>query len=301
MKKQLFFLFAAAALFAGCSSDELVNDGGQQNEGTDTPSVEEITATSFSTTTAEGYGFSVGMLDDAATTRAEGDSKVVYFDMEIPLTNFMQDWKECYLKADDFNIRVNGDYLEPLSISNNVANYGSFKVSHIKNSDTEEANIIKVRAEGIEKMRAYKEGKSYDLTYEIYLWIDNRKLKNDGSGAYEELFTWQNKLDWIYKKASDLKDETSERGFDYTSKIKDTDRILWEKVGENKKDITTDSYGYSVRYNVYRGISGRLVGQDGKFSSTGIGDTPYIKISMSFNRVAPEIKTTVAGIYPKAE
>ena len=36
-----------------------------------------------------------------------------------------------------------------------------------------------------------------DYTFQVYIWIDNRQDANDGSGSSVELFTDDNKWEWI--------------------------------------------------------------------------------------------------------
>ena len=50
---------------------------------------------------------------------------------------------------------------------------------------------------------------------------------------------------------------------------------------------------------MYRGISGRPVGEDGKSDPDSLGDTPYIKVSVNVIRLADDEKTEVGASIPK--
>ena len=72
MKKQLLAMFAAAALFAGCSSDEMNNINGGENNGNGATGTVE-TATYFAVSTDEGIGIMASSASNAPETRGKLD------------------------------------------------------------------------------------------------------------------------------------------------------------------------------------------------------------------------------------
>ena len=100
------------------------------------------------------------------------------------------------------------------------------------------------------------------------------------------------KLDWIDKEAPI--DYETERGVDITDNC-----YVTEEYGLIGND---SGYGYAVRYNAYRGISGRPVDENGDFNTnTGIGDTPYIKVSIAVDQVGEDERSSVTPVYPTAD
>lgn len=292
MKKNLLFLFAASALFAACSSDELPNgntpgDGEQSTEVTDLP-------TSFTVTSEEGVGMRFSTSEDA-DTRATDEN--VSFKMQIGLDQTMyEQFSENYvLKADDFAIRINGDYVtfNESEVSDNSATYGVLSISRTTNSDL----TLTIEATGLNTDLQTGQAPTHvdNIAFEAYIWIQN-KAALSGSGSYGERFTYEQKLAWIGKTAP-ITYET-ERGVDITDNC-----VAEPTEGENKEIfglIGNDSgYGYAVRYNAYRGISGRPVNADGEFdTNTGIGDTPYIKVSIAVDQVGEDERSSVTPVYP---
>lgn len=182
------------------------------------------------------------------------------------------------LLADDFAIRVNGDYLD-IVVDGNTATLDNIKILHgddmvIKVTGLDETNIL--------------EGNDY--TYECYIWIDNTAPLNDGTGGYGPLFDDELKQEWANPSWDPYDDPTMDNydyyGVDMTSLIKGV----------------KSPAGYAVRYNVYRGISGRLeTDGDGIPVEGALGDTPYIKVSIHVQRDDDAAANSAVGIYPKIE
>lgn len=280
MKKQILFLFAASALFAACSSDDMpvTNGGGGDNGQT---VVEENLPSSVAVATAEGLGMSVGALDNAADTRAE--SNEVYFDIQPYTDQILAKWEEYVMKVDDFIIRKNGEYENVTPVKGENGATGSyFKM-------TRNEKLI-VRVEGLEKMI---HNPNYDDVYsfECYLWVENKKqMEENGTllDEYEELFSYQDKLDWIGGE-----ENLDNNGIDVT---------LRGVVGLHDKSDSEQrepEFGYNVSYNIFRGISGRSMDEDGNYDPDGLGDTPYIKVSVNVIRLADDEPTVVGASVPK--
>ena len=284
MKKHLLALFAASALFAACSSDEMPNNP-QENNGDNgqTTVIDENLPSSVAMTTEEGVGMSVGALDEAADTKASGNE--VYFDIQPYTDNILAQFEGYIMKADDFAIRVNGDplHVTPIKDENGVTKQ-SFKI-------TRDQDLI-VRVEGLETL-TYNPNYDDVYSFECWLWVENKKQKEENGfplDEYEELFSFEDKLNWIGGE-----ENLENSGVDVTLKA---------TVGLHDKSVTEPEegqpeFGYKVSYNVYRGISGRAVDEDGKFDKDGLGDTPYIKVSVNVIRLADDEKTEVGASIPK--
>ena len=136
---------------------------------------------------------------------------------------------------------------------------------------------------------------NYDDVYsfECWLWVENKKQKEENGvllDEYEELFSFEDKLNWIGGE-----ENLENSGVDVTLKA---------IVGLHDKSVTEPEegqpeFGYKVSYNVYRGISGRAVDEDGEFDNDGLGDTPYIKVSVNVIRLADDEKTEGGASIPK--
>lgn len=286
MKKHLLALFAASALFAACSSDEMPNNP-QENNGDNgqTTVIDENLPSSVAMTTEEGVGMSVGALDEAADTKASGNE--VYFDIQPYTDNILAQFEGYIMKADDFVIRVNGDplHVTPIKGENGVTKQ-KFKITR----DQE----LKVRVEGLESL-TYNPNYDDVYSFECWLWVENKKQKQKEENGvlldeYEELFSFEDKLNWIGGE-----ENLENSGVDVTLKA---------IIGLHDKSVTEPEegqpeFGYKVSYNVYRGISGRAVNEDGEFDKDGLGDTPYIKVSVNVIRLADDEKTEVGASIPK--
>ena len=279
--KKLFFLFAASALLVACSSDDQADlQGG--NPVTDPT---EATVSVATVDYENGVQIAVGDLDGSAT-RASEDENINpegHLNFCIDLNKLAEEAKDVLgefenykLLVDDMAIRQNGEYVNVVSSSNNKINRWSVYM--------EEKNL-KVAVRNIETLAfdIYD-----DMTFECYLWIENKKLLNDGTGGYGELFTDQDKFDWIgfdnaKAEINYYKDlpEDAETGVDLSKSIWDATTCGAATCqGEEffEPNAKSEYTGYVVRYNVYRGLQGLN------------GDTPYVKVSV---HIAKPEQTTV--------
>lgn len=279
MKKQLLLLFAASALFAACSSDDMPA-GNETNNGQEPTTEVDEYATSYGVTTEEGVGMVVGVLDQA-DTRATTESGV-HFDLTIDLKHALSQ-QDYFLKADDFAIRKNGDYIATTDL-------GPLGKAEIKVTASKD-EYLKVRVENLDQL-VYSADEVRDYTFEVYMWIENKTLLDDGTGSYGELFTDAIKKQWIGLEADDEVYEGMETGVDMTEWIDNSQGN--DGVGLLDGDNNTVTKGYAIRYNVYRGLSGH--GTDGK-GNFELGDTPYIKVSIHVNRLDDDAKVEITPIY----
>lgn len=263
--KKVFFLCAAAALFAACSSDDA---GVIENVDPGvTPPAEAIYAASGSVEFTNGVTMLVGALDEneeAITRSVEGESVEFCIDLTKLENDVLRGFDDYKLKADDFAIRVDGEYMENIVANNN-------KVETLNIQLIEQG--LKVAVKDLQKLNF---NKADNYTFEVYLWIENKKLLDDGTGAYGELFTDADKKDWIYSQSWPVA-EGEETGVDLSEKI-------WIANGSDGSAFFTEdspAAGLLVKYNVYRGLQGRN------------GDTPYIKVSIHVEK--PEQTTVGAG------
>ena len=298
-KKQILFLFAASALFAACSSDELPGntEGGNEN-GQETPAV---TATSISVQTSEGVGMTVGTLDGAATKAGD---KGIY--VQVPIYNTIADpegaalldkWEDHIAKVDDFAIIKNGDYIFSESSESNSADWGSILLSGMAGSTL---GLEVTNLESLETSNANTPDIINDYTFQVYIWIDNRQDANDGSGSSVELFTDDNKWEWIGGKDIHEGEDPLVTGYDFSSKFDGF--VSFKDDSDPGKDAPVYG-GYKGRFNLYRGISGRPTTDGNSNYTSELGDTPYIKISVHVQKQGEEVKTTaqLTPIYPSED
>ena len=177
---------------------------------------------------------------------------------------------EYTLSADDFAIRVNGDYVEDITVSGNSAT----SVDGITVTDEDHLNI---NISGL-SYDYILDGNDY--TYEVYLWVYNRKPLNDGSGKYGPLFTDELLSEWVNPEW-EVPLGYDPYGCDMTSRV---------EAGEFGP--VTSPAGYTVRYNVYRGVKGHVD------PDTGLGDTPYVKVSIHVQKDPCVPADTNYGVYP---
>ena len=178
--------------------------------------------------------------------------------------------REIAILADDFAIRVNGDYVEDITVSGNSAT----SVDGITVTDEDHLNI---NISGL-SYDYILDGNDY--TYEVYLWVYNRKPLNDGSGKYGPLFTDELLSEWVNPEW-EVPLGYDPYGCDMTSRV---------EAGEFGP--VTSPAGYTVRYNVYRGVKGHVD------PDTGLGDTPYVKVSIHVQKDPCMPADTNYGVYP---
>ena len=177
---------------------------------------------------------------------------------------------EYTLSADDFAIRVNGDYVEDITVSGNSA-------TSVDGITVTDENHLNINISGL-SYDYILDGNDY--TYEVYLWVYNRKPLGGGSDKYGPLFTEELLEEWVnpeWEKPLGY----DPYGCDMTSRV---------EAGEF--GTVTSPAGYTVRYNVYRGVKGHVD------PGTGLGDTPYVKVSIHVQKDPCVPADTNYGVYP---
>lgn len=294
--KKLFFLFAAAALLTACSSDELSETTG--GGGTPTNPDTEQYVSSGTVEFANGTSMSLGMFDENGNpvTRA-GETLKFTIDLEQLEDGIFDDVKSYVLKADDFAIRKDGVYQKIEVEGENGNNKGTLDNIEIVTDKTSGAHFL-VSVNGLDKLEFTpilddNQIKGYtpnDWTFETYIWIENKKLLDDGSGSFGELFTDTTKFAWIGQEEQIL--EYNWRYADWLAANygvetgQDWSQAIWEAQDAKFSADTYEGGGFIVRYNVYRGLQGKN------------GDTPYIKVSISVSKKVP---TTIGSNDEKNE
>ena len=183
---------------------------------------------------------------------------------------------EYTLRADDFAIRVNGEYVDAIKVEGNTATLDGIKI--------EDDNHLTVTVNGLlENIDNFNVGTDY--TYECYMWINNSKLLGDGTGGYGPLFTQDMYEEWVNPAWDEYADDPY--GCDITHRIYATLR-----------DQLKSPAGFEVRFNVYRGLSGRQTNADGEYDVNGYGDTPYVKVSIHVQRNDKAPANTIVGVWP---
>lgn len=271
--KKLFFLFAAAALLTACSSDELseTTGGGGTPTNPDTEQLASVATVDYE----NGVQIAIGALDEnseTATRVEENNNPEGHVNFVVDLSKFndvLEEFGNYKLKADDFAIRLDGEYQNIVPV-NNKAGFWELQMEEmdlmcaVKNLETLAFDIYD------------------DVTFEFYLWIENKKLLNDGSGSYGELFDDDDKSWWISETTGNWPvAEGEETGMDIS-------KAIWDKTTCGQSDCRGEEFfekgaqdaGLLVRYNVYRGLQGKN------------GDTPYIKVSI---HVEQQDQTTVGN------
>lgn len=172
------------------------------------------------------------------------------------------------LKADDFAIRVNGEYMDDIKIEgDNSAKLDGVKIVN---------DALTIIINGLVDNPAIIEGNDY--TYECWIWVENKSLLNDGTGGYGPLFDYDMYEDWANPEGDP--DAEDPYGYDMTKRISESGKVK-------------SPAGFVVRYNVYRGLAGRM-------DADGHGDTPYIKVSVSVQKDPDARENTNVGIWPAA-
>lgn len=243
----MLLLLALPTLFFACSSSDINDD-----EGGVTPPATEQTVSEGTVDLTNGVSISVGALN---TTRAGSGPVNFVIDLNklgSQAEDVLKGFGDYKLKADDFAVRRDGVYDGEITPTDNKYQYWTIEMV--------EENL-KVAVKNLEKLTF---ADCNDYTFEFYLWIENKELKNDGSGSYDEKFTDTDKANWIGATSWPVADGV-ETGMDLSEAI-------WTATGSNganffEGDGGTDC-GLLVRYNVYRGLQGYD------------GNTPYIKVSV---------------------
>lgn len=211
-------------------------------------------------------GFTIDEPEDPDTPTGDGEIVV-----PIPIDIL----KEYTLKADDFAIRINGEYQEDIKVDGNTAELKNIKITD---------NGLEITVSGL-SYEVIEDGNDY--TYEVWLWIDNRQLDTEnGTGGYIPLFDTNKYLEWI-----GLDPDTTELPVDYESPDYESGVDMTKGLSDN--DLVKSPAGYVVRYNVYRGLSGHID------KDTGLGDTPYIKVSIHVQKDVTAPENTNVGVWPK--
>ena len=119
---------------------------------------------------------------------------------------------------------------------------------------------------------------------------------NNGTGGTGQLFDEEMKEKWV--NYEDGKDSEAGCNINVPDNAGDGLDLKGKGDGLDLTQLTNrPEYGYEVRYNVYRGISGRPA-TDGQGNYTSAyGDSPYIKVSVHVTRVADDELSTVTPIY----
>lgn len=299
-KKQILFLFAASALFAACSSDELPGntEGGDDN----TVTVADDIPTSVAVSTEEGMGMTVGASSAITKSVVEGSGSSDYFVLELP-SDILGNWDGFVAEADDFYITktVNGNK-EVVEVTNeegeNSSSYGKLKVTNNNN--------LSITVDGINATDAYETGQPIEYTFEVYIWITNQiaKTYSGADGVYEitvENFSYTDKLKWIGLSEGTTVTKDTERGVDFTQDIANADgATLYKNVTAAYGDNKGQHYHYNIRYNVYRGLQGNPTLEDGVTVSeeSGLGNTPYIKVSIHTVRIEDPADPDGQEVFP---
>ena len=222
-------------------------------------------------------GDNTGDNEDGGDTGDEDSNASIDFD--IDLSDVLD--QAFTMETDDFYIRINGDYIESATWIDGIKSTSNKASIGIEGGD----DHLVISIIGLDQIPTDKAG--YDYTFEAYLWVKNEAPLNDGTGGTGQLFDEEMKEKWVnYKEGQD-----SEAGCNINVPEGKGD-------GLNLTQLTNrPEYGYEVRYNVYRGISGRpTTDGEGNYTSK-YGDTPYIKVSVHVKRVADTVKSTFTPIY----
>ena len=183
--------------------------------------------------------------------------------------------REYIVGADDFAIRADGKYLDGLTVDaqGGTASLGGIRIT---------GQGLFVTVSGIENLEA-----GTDYTYEVWIWIDNamEAERPDGSGQTEwvELFDEAMKEEWT--GGADGADGDP-YGTDVSARIRPGEGVV-------------SPAGYSVRYNVYRGIAGRAPEQGGQAAAVALGDTPYVKVSIHVQKCDGAPANTAVPVCPQ--
>ena len=290
-KKQILFLFAASALFAACSSDEMPTNNGSNEQGGGEETT-EVYASSYSATTNEGIGVTIGDLSASETdTRTTSTTDEVSFTITLP-DDLLREQDESYvLAADDFAIRYDGKYLDI------KREEGSNSLSDEK-VEISRSGRLSIKIDGLQNIE-YSGEDRHEVTFEAYLWIENQKEEMTENGVtFVERFSWADKVDWIGIDSEGYYTITAdtERGWDGSDWVANSNGATLSSAALNGDQ---PPFGYGVRYNVYRGLQGTPYNEAGEEDADGgLGNTPYFKISVHVNRLADDVETQIVPVIP---
>ena len=199
---------------------------------------------------------------------------------EDVLQNMLKQTGAVRIEADDFAIRVNGDYIPEIVPTEKVYQWAENGVVIAENEG------LGVSLLGLDKLDFTDE--QTDYTFELYMWVANEKYAYDGTESVVEFFDDNMKANWITEGVwSDaltldgvLAENGGETGVDLTKTISEQENPYI--IGKG----LTDELDLLIRYTVYRGLQGNGL------------NTPYIKVSISVtkNKLTGS-KTEVLPIY----
>ena len=199
---------------------------------------------------------------------------------EDVLQNMLEQTGAVRIEADDFAIRVNGDYIPEIVPTEKVYQWAENGVVIAENEG------LGVSLLGLDKLDFTDE--QTDYTFELYMWVANEKYAYDGTESVVELFDDNMKANWITEGVWNndltlsgvLSENGGETGVDLTKTISEQETPYITGKG------LTDELDLLIRYNVYRGLQGKDL------------NTPYIKVSISVtkNKLTGN-KTEVLPIY----
>ena len=216
-----------------------------------------------------------------------GSGSSDYFVLELP-SDILGDWDGFVAKADDFYIirteNSNKTVIKTVNDGSNSAEKYNVKVTR---------DNLTVTVDNINRTDEGETGLPVEYTFEVYIWITNQiaKTYSGADGVYDitvENFSYTNKLEWIGLSEGTTVTKDTERGVDFTQDIADADgATLYKNVTAAYGDNKGQYYHYNIRYNVYRGLQGNPTLEDGVTVSeeSGLGNTPYIKVSIHTCRI----------------
>ena len=185
------------------------------------------------------------------------------------------------METDDFYIRINGDFIETASWIDGVSSTSNKASLGLDGQTNLTVGIL-----GLDNITDMQEG--YDYTFEAYFWVKNETPLNDGTGSYDQLFDEEMKKLWVNAAYND-----KEAGCNINCQADGEDGLSLTKVNDYPE------YGYEIRYNVYRGISGSpYTSENNEGLVTPLGDTPYIKVSIHVQKDAKAQANSATAIYP---
>ena len=215
-------------------------------------------------------GFSIDKDDEGSDNEEEqpqpGEAGDIVLDI---ISDVLEDYT---VIADDFAIRINGVYDKSIEVVGGEG-HASASLGNIQI----EADQLRISLSGLNDTNILP---GNDYTYEVWIWVNNVKPANDGTGAYIELFDAAMKNLWVGGQPGADNDPYG------------------EDITANYVTVASPA-GYAVRYNVYRGISGSpYTSETNEGLVTPLGDTPYIKVSIHVQKDAKAQANSATAIYP---